>query len=1135
MNDKGNLHPALSKTAFVITGNFQEISEITLARLHGKELPEIRVNPNIIPQEISLNSGIFINAAPDRLFPGVVVFGQGNRLITSCACKNGSDTICEHQYETLYNILKREDLRIFFDDKLRLEKIRKYSTDFGMEKEPDLEAHFHVVHKNGEISIAPKDPSLLPVKPGSLNEIRRKLVSYSPPPAAGKADESCSLYIVLRQHKYYRHLFIDLVEARTSKDGKPKNPFIPVNPLDEIWKTEDPQAIKFFTAVSRFQSNIDVKKNAEDIAFLTALIKNPSGIPVYLHNSDVSENISSSSISPVKLAVLKEEVSLNISLKKQFYELTANLKINGRVTSPGDLQIRFNHFIQADDCLFLVRSPALLILAELMKGKGRKLIIHQSKFREFRNTVLNELENSITISHNYIQEASSTQLEKSDFGSPFEKIIYLSDFAQHISIVPVIRYGDVEIPVRTKRQIISSDEKGKEYIVKRDGQEEDRFIALLLKQNPDFVEQLDNPLQYFYLHKKRFLDESWFLKAFDDWDAAEITILGFDEITTQKLNPQTAKVSVQVTSGLNWFNTNIELRFGKKKASLKQLRQSIKGKSKFVRLDDGTMGIIPSDWIEKFTSWFAAGEIVEDTLRTPRVNFASIAKMYDEALLSEEVKSELISYERTLANFKKNGVSNVNSSVSGILRPYQQLGLNWLNCLDDLNFGGCLADDMGLGKTLQIIAFLNSQLEKRGMTTSMVIVPTSLIFNWQAEFEKFAPSLKVHTAYGPARTKSTSEFGNFDVIITSYGTLISDLAHFREFNFNYVFFDESQNIKNPQSQRNMAARVLKSRSKIVITGTPVENNTFDLYGQLSVACPGLLGSLQWFRDVYSSPIDKFGVKKRALELREKVAPFILRRTKGEVATELPEKIEMVVYCEMQPEQRKIYNAYEKEFREFVSSKTDDDLSKTSMYVLKGITRLRQVCDAPVLAGEKGPASATSAKIDTLLMHIEDKSAGSKILVFSQFVGMLDLIKEKLDEKAIRYAYLTGKTKNREAAINEFQNETDVRVFLISLKAGGTGLNLTEASYVYLVDPWWNPAVENQAIDRCYRIGQKKNVVAVRLICPDTVEEKIMKLQQTKVNRVDALIKTGDTLLNLSSKAELLGLLGNGVQRDELTA
>jgi SNF2 family DNA or RNA helicase len=404
------------------------------------------------------------------------------------------------------------------------------------------------------------------------------------------------------------------------------------------------------------------------------------------------------------------------------------------------------------------------------------------------------------------------------------------------------------------------------------------------------------------------------------------------------------------------------------------------------------------------------------------------------------------------------------------------------------------------------------------------VVPTSLIYNWQQEIEKFAPSVLVRTIYGADRIKNTTEFDKYEVVLTSYGTLLADIAFLKDYEFNYIFLDESQQIKNPESQRYKAVRLLKSRNKIVLTGTPVENNTFDLYGQLSFACPGLLGSKLYFKQIYSSPIDLFKSSKRALELQNKIKPFVLRRTKQQVATDLPEKTEMVLYCEMKAEQRTIYDAYEKEFRDYISATTGDELKNKSMSVLKGITRLRQICDSPLLIkGEKMPGNSSS-KIDMLVEEIEGKMHHHKILVFSQFVSMLDLIKKELSGRQIAFTYLTGQTRNRQAVIEEFQNNPEVRVFLISLKAGGTGLNLTEADYVYLVDPWWNPAVENQAIDRCHRIGQDKNIVAVRLICPATVEEKIMLMQESKNDLANSLIKTDPSFLSSLSKADLLNLL-----------
>ena len=431
---------------------------------------------------------------------------------------------------------------------------------------------------------------------------------------------------------------------------------------------------------------------------------------------------------------------------------------------------------------------------------------------------------------------------------------------------------------------------------------------------------------------------------------------------------------------------------------------------------------------------------------------------------------------------------------------------------------------MGLGKTIQVLAFILSQREKVKHNTNLVVVPASLIFNWKAEVEKFAPSIKVKTIYAGERTKTTDTFDDYEIILTSYGTLLSDIRFLKDYRFNYIFLDESQLIKNPDSQRYKAVRMLQSRNKVTMTGTPIENNTFDLYGQLSFACPGLFGSKQQFADLYSTPIDQFKDSRRAEELQQKIRPFILRRTKEQVAKELPDKTEIVLYCEMGAEQREVYEANKKEIQDFILGKQEDELPKSSMHVLKSITTLRQICNSAALLADGKSYLQASSKIDVLMEQIESKAGKHKILVFSQFVTMLDLIKKQLENCGIKYEYLTGQTRKRAEVVSSFQQNADIPVFLISLKAGGTGLNLTEADYVYLVDPWWNPAVENQAIDRAYRIGQHKNVMAVRLICPDTIEEKIMKLQATKKDLVKDLIQTDGSLFKNLTKKELLGLL-----------
>lgn len=945
-------------------------------------------------------------------------------------------------------------------------------------------------------------------------------------PVKQSGGENAELIVVLKQYRFYKNLCIELYEASVTQGRKIKNPLTLINPLDFVMKTEDPSQLKFFSAITRFQNNPTANKASSDIEALKAIFKNPLALKFFYHNTEFSENIVAGSVQQVEIGEVVNDLDLIINKKQDFYEINLQIMIGDRLYELRELKPLYDHFLLINNTIHLLGSFHFLKPVQFFKKNPQGLRIHESKYKEFQQNILAKLEDSLNIIHSYITPATEEQIAQADFNKSTERLLYLSDLGSYVMINPVMKYGHVEIPVLTKRKIYSTDHKGNMFAVERDDRAETQFMALLLKQHPDFEEQLQTDLHYFYLHKDRFLNEEWFLNAFDEWESEGITILGFNELKGNKLNRSKARVTIHVTSGTNWFNTEINLRFGKKKASLKQLQQSIRNKSKFVHLDDGTLGILPEEWIEKFFKYFTIGEMLNETLVVPKINFSEVSKLFDEEVLDNDVKKELALYHSKFTNFNNIEDIELPGGLNGTLRDYQKHGLNWLNFLDDFNFGGCLADDMGLGKSIQVIAFILLQRNKAKQNTNLIVVPTSLLFNWRAEITKFAPSIKIHTIHGSDRIKETTLFDDYEVILTSYGTLVSDITYLRSYTFNYIFLDESQNIKNIESQRYQAARLLQSRNRIVITGTPIENNTLDLYGQLSFACPGLLGNKQYFRDIYSIPIDKFKNRKRSIELQQKVAPFILRRTKKQVATELPEKTEMILYCEMSVEQRAIYNKYEREFREFISSKDEEEIGKSSMHVLRGLTRLRQICNSPVLLQDEKLGEDASSKIEMLIEQIETKSGHHKILVFSQFVSMLNLIQKELRNRNIEYEYLTGSTRNRETVVNNFQNNENVRVFLISLKAGGTGLNLTEADYIYLVDPWWNPAVENQAIDRSHRIGQKNNVMAIRLICPDTIEEKIMKLQESKRELSDQLIRTDISILKSVTKKDLLSLLSS---------
>lgn len=1079
---------------------------------------------HIFPLLLEPDCGLFTNKRTKVVFPEVSVTQKEDFVTCTCACETQKDKLCEHQALVLSAIIARDELKVFFDKELRRNKLKKFAVDYGLQNEPDLDDYFQIEYSNGQLVISPKLSSLLPVNKESINLLNAVITPDNIP--AGAEDES-TVCIVLKQHKYYKYLFVELYKAGTTQEGKIKNPLTPIAPLDFIWETDDARQLKFFTGIHKFQNHINKTATDADINALRAIVKNPLDYSFYYHNNDISDKVTAASVFPVKVGLALNDVKLAVEPKEQFFELSGTLAIGPQTYELKDLSIKFSYFISAGDDLHLVKNLQQLNIINLLSKKQENILVHASKFEELKKQLLVKLEEKVNVDYKHIPVATPAQLKQQGFTSETERIIYLSDFGQHVMMIPVMRYGEVEISVRTKKQIYSVDHSGKEFMVWRNEEAEIDFTALLIKQHDDFKEQLENDLHYFYLHKRHFLDEDWFPNVFEEWRNHTITILGFNELEGNKLNANKVKITIKVLSGINWFNVIINAKYGNRRTSLKQIYRAVRNKTKYVQLDDGTAGILPDEWIEKFRDYFNSGEIAaDDTLHIAKSNFTVIGQLFDEATLDEEVRNEINIYQKRLTDFTNIQSVAVPAAFNGELRPYQQQGLSWLNFLDDFNFGGCLADDMGLGKTIQVIAFILSQRDKVAHNTNLVVVPTSLIYNWQQEIEKFAPSVRVRTIYGADRIKNTADFDNYEVVLTSYGTLLADIVFLKDYSFNYIFLDESQQIKNPESQRYKAVRLLKSRNKIVLSGTPVENNTFDIYGQLSFACPGLLGSKLFFKQIYSSPIDMFKSTKRARELQAKIKPFVLRRTKQEVATDLPEKTEMVLYCEMKPEQRVVYDAYEKQFRDYISATTGDQLDKKSMDVLKGITRLRQICDSPLLIkGEKMPGNASS-KIDMLLEEIEGKKHQHKILVFSQFVTMLDLIRTELKARQIGFSYLTGRTRNRQAVVEDFQNNPDIRVFLVSLKAGGTGLNLTEADYVYLVDPWWNPAVENQAIDRCHRIGQDKNIVAVRLICPATVEEKIMLMQETKRDLANDLIKTDSTFFSGLSKNDLLGLLGS---------
>jgi SNF2 family DNA or RNA helicase len=573
----------------------------------------------------------------------------------------------------------------------------------------------------------------------------------------------------------------------------------------------------------------------------------------------------------------------------------------------------------------------------------------------------------------------------------------------------------------------------------------------------------------------------------------------------------------EVTSGIDWFELNGYADFDGERLELPQLLKAVARGENMVRLGDGSFGVLPEEWLNRYGLVASLGSLENGTIRFR----ASQACLLD-ALLATQPEVTLDDgfrrIRQELETFAGIQPADPAPTFSGTLRDYQREGLAWLRFLRRFRFGGCLADDMGLGKTVQVLALLDTD-ERQG--PALIVVPRSLVFNWNQEAERFTPRLRVLDLTGAARMQSLECIPDYDLVLTTYGTLRRDALVLKDISFDTIVLDEAQAIKNSETAAAKAAMLMNGRHRLALTGTPIENHLGDLWSIFEFLNPGLLGTVSVFRAhaTTSAGTESLQILSKALR------PFILRRTKDQVARELPEKTEQVVYCELEGDQRKVYNELRDHYRASLLGRIDQSgLQQSRMHVFEALLRLRQAACHPGLIDTKR-LQGSSSKLESLIAQLaEVVSEGHKALVFSQFTSLLAIVKRKLDAGKVPYEYLDGQTRDRQACVRRFQEDDGCRIFLISLKAGGLGLNLTRAEYVFLLDPWWNPAVEAQAIDRTHRIGQMRHVFAYRLIARDTVEEKVLELQKSKRGLAETIINDDNSILASLDRETIEALL-----------
>ena len=592
------------------------------------------------------------------------------------------------------------------------------------------------------------------------------------------------------------------------------------------------------------------------------------------------------------------------------------------------------------------------------------------------------------------------------------------------------------------------------------------------------------------------------------------SIIGTDRLRKYNIKAVKPKISGRFSYNLDYFEGEVEVEIEGEKFSIQQLLNNYK-KDEYIVLSDGTNALINREYIEKLQRIFKE----EDGNRV-KVSFFDMPIVQD-MIDEKSFENDFMGSKDFFEGINKLAEESIEyPKLNATLRDYQKYGYKWLKYLTDNNLGACLADDMGLGKTLQAIALL-SKVHEEKKKKSMVIMPKSLIYNWENEIKRFSPKLKVGIYYGINRDFSSLK--KVDIILTTYGTIRNDIENLLEQKFDLLILDESQNIKNINSQTTKAVLLLNAKKRVALSGTPIENNLLELYSLFRFLNPEMFGSVQEFTNDYIVPIQKYSDTSTIEELRKKIYPFLLRRVKKEVLADLPDKIEKLVYVDMNDEHRRFYEERRKYYYSLLEKNTSSQGNFDKFFVLQAINELRHIVSSPELESKKIISSKKEVLIENVIEAIENNH---KVLVFVNYLSSIESICDSLKENKIKYLKMTGQTKDRQNLVDKFQNDSRYKVFVMTLKTGGVGLNLVSADTIFIYDPWWNTTVENQAIDRAYRLGQDKTVFAYKMIMRNTIEEKILKLQEIKNKLLDDLISEDNLSTKNLSKSDIEFILGS---------
>ncbi len=1121
------------------TGQIQYDQRHTVVKMKAIDLKNIRLlcGPQILSQaetylrtkkaaiEYAENETVKARISLDGKDYDVLIRKNEERNFdTSCDYEDTQHPLCLPKVIVLLQLLNTHGAN-YFDSIRNWDKEKnKLLEAYGYSLQDDLTGKFEFAYKDGKPFLRVLDPGIKRVITSS-SIARPVLFPTKPLLAEEKVIEKISnvpsrrIGVVFNfNKKEFPRFTIDLVigEPTDVNDGFAGKVeklditrFVEVDDLNDsdreilqaVRKLQDAEVKKYVSRNSPFsgiwdniihQEGDDLPDETKDLITeyllpkLHRLFRDLSTSP-FVFQLKTGKSFKTAHLVPIELSA--ESVVPQFLIKKNsHYTVQAQVKVGALELSLKDNECTSSLLFEQNGVCYCWKTKEIVQLNETFLPDGKINYPIAGWTQTMQNFVL-------PLSRNYSVRFDKSLTKEIRGVNPAARI-QLTEKGDYLIFKPNFVYEGFEAGPTDGDRVLVPQAEGV-MVVHRNREKEDQFLQKLASLHSGFVYNAEDGT--YALKGTEVLRNNWFFLFIDAMKESKTPVFGFENLQHYRFNTAKPKTQIFISSHTDWFDAKVNIAFGNQQITVADVKKALANNQQFVQLSDGTLGILPEDWLKKYALLFRVGEGKADSLKLSRYHLGVVDELYANRD-QEELELQLEEKYEQLRQFDQIKQIEPPASLHAVLRPYQVSGYQWLNYLKEVNWGGILADDMGLGKTVQALSCLEQFKNQEGKLRAIVICPTTLIYNWENEIKKFTPSLRHRIHHGPQRIRKKEELEQYDVLITTYGTLRSDIKILSALQFDYAILDESQAIKNPSSKVTRAAQLLQAKNRLCMSGTPLQNNTFDIYAQMNFLNPGMLGSVEFFRQEFAIPIDKLGEPDRKEHLRKLLYPFILRRTKEQVAKDLPEKQEMVVFCEMEQEQRDIYDAYRNDYRnQILGSIETQGIQKAQLAILQGLMKLRQICDSPAILNEKEKYPNHSIKLDELARQLKEDISDHKALVFSQFLGMLALIRTKLEELEIPYVYFDGSTTapEREKAIQQFQQQDKIRVFLISLKAGGVGLNLTAADYVYIMDPWWNPAVEQQAIDRTHRIGQTKNIFAYRMICKDSIEDKILQLQERK--------------------------------------